>query len=244
MSLLWPVRDVREGDKITRDFLPNLSTQDPSRRLRLQAFHSNRGNGDNILVGEGRESGKDRKVVEREIENNISAINTILPEVSHAPVVAVTTATTTAAVTTTATATTVTATATTTAAAGAASQSSEIICTYLVPEWTAAEENLKSIADDKERILKVFCDREDHLNISLLSPTSRILLVDNENDADVLYLIDHTISCSGIDGFILYFYLFLFLLYFYFYIHSILINYTGCLLLFIDSTFLSILLHV
>ena len=229
MSLLWPVRDVREGDKITRDFLPNLSTQDPSRRLRLQAFHSNRGNGDNILVGEGRESGKDRKVVEREIENNISAINTILPEVSHAPAVA--TATTTAA-------------ATSTAAAGAASQSSEIMCSYLLPEWTAAEENLKSIADDKERVLKVFCDRDDHLNISLLSPTSRILLVDNENDADVLYLIDHTISCSGIDGFILYFYLFLFLLYFYFYIHSILINYTGCLLLFIDSTFLSILLDV
>ena len=212
MSLLWPVRDVREGDKITRDFLPNLSTQDPSRRLRLQAFHSNRENGDNILVGEGRESGKDRKVVEREIENNISAINTILPEVSHAPVVAVTTA----AVTTT-TATTVTAT--TTAAAGAASQSSEIIYTYLVPEWTSAAENLKSIADDKERTLKVFCDREDHLDISLLSPTSRILLVDNENDADVLYLIDHTISCSGIDRFIIYFYLFLFLLYFYFYFY-------------------------
>ena len=227
LSLLWPVRDVREGDKITRDFLPNLSTQDPSRRLRLQAFHSNRGNGDNILVGEGRESGKDRKVVEREIENNISAINTILPEVSHAPVVAttttaaataaaVTTATTTAAVTTT-TAAATTVTATTTAAAGAASQSSEIICSYLVPEWTAAEENLKSIADDKERTLKVFCDRDDHLNISLLSPTRRILLVDNENDADVLYLIDHTISCSGIDRFILYFYLFLFLLFLFFY---------------------------
>ena len=100
---------------------------------------------------------------------------------------------------TTAVAATTATTATTTAAAGAASQSSEIMCTYLVPEWTAAEENLKSIADDKERILKVFCDREDHLNISLLSPTSRILLVDNENDADVLYLIDHTISCPGTD---------------------------------------------
>ena len=64
-------------------------------------------------------------------------------------------------------------------------------------EWAAAEENLSAIVKDKKRALKVFCDREDHLNPSLMSPTQRIVLVSSPSEADVLYLIDHTISVSG-----------------------------------------------
>ena len=184
MSLLWPVRDVLEGDKITRDFLPNVSTQDPSRSLRLVAF---RKNVENVLLGKCR----DRKVIKREIVNNLLGVNTIFPDVA--------TSTSTTAATTTTTTTTTAATAATTTTA-TASHLIQITSNYhSLPEWTAAEENLQIIANDKERVLKIFCDRSDHLNITLLTPTKRILLVDNENDADVLYLIDHTISCPGTD---------------------------------------------
>ena len=182
LSLLWPVQDVLEGDKITRDFLPNVSTQDPSRSLRLLAF---RKNVENFLL-------RNSKVVKREIVNNILGVNIIFSDVAISSTATTTTSTTAAATTRT----TSTAAATTPTIA---SKLIEIASNYhSLPEWTAAEENLQIIADDKERVLKVFCDRADHLNISLLSPTKRILLVDNEDDADVLYLIDHTISCPGL----------------------------------------------
>ena len=206
LSLLWPVRDVLEGDKITRDFLPNVSTQDPSRSLRLVAF---RKNVENVLLGKCR----DRKVIKREIVNNLLGVNTIFPDVatstSTTAATTTTTTTTTAATTTTTTTTAATtttattATTTTTTATITATTASHLIQItsnyHSLPEWTAAEENLQIIANDKERVLKIFCDRSDHLNITLLTPTKRILLVDNENDADVLYLIDHTISCPGTD---------------------------------------------
>ena len=153
LSLLWPVRDVQEGDKISRDYLPNLSTQDPSRSLRLLAFHS-------------------RGIK----ENNFKS------------------AATTAATTTTATTRT---TATTTIVEPIDDTTNHSVPQSL-PQWSTAESNLRSIIDDKERVLKVFCDRPDHINNTILYPSKRIRLVNDDKDADVLYLIDHTISNEGI----------------------------------------------
>ena len=38
LSLLWPVKNIDPGDLITRNYLPNVSVQDPTRSLRLLAF--------------------------------------------------------------------------------------------------------------------------------------------------------------------------------------------------------------
>ena len=65
-------------------------------------------------------------------------------------------------------------------------------------EWAAPEENLLAIVRDKTKVLQVYCDRPDHLNPSLMAPTQRIVLVSSPAQADVLYLIDHTISVPGV----------------------------------------------
>jgi len=38
LSLLWPVRDLAEGERVTRDFLPHVPATDPTRPLRMLAF--------------------------------------------------------------------------------------------------------------------------------------------------------------------------------------------------------------
>lgn len=38
LSLLWPVRDLAEGARVTRDYLPNVPAADPTRPLRMIAF--------------------------------------------------------------------------------------------------------------------------------------------------------------------------------------------------------------
>lgn len=54
MSLLWPVKEINPGDLITRNYLPNVSLEDPTRALRLLAFHRD-GGGDGGGEGGGEE---------------------------------------------------------------------------------------------------------------------------------------------------------------------------------------------
>ena len=63
--------------------------------------------------------------------------------------------------------------------------------------WEQSLWNLRSIVHDKNRVLKIFCDRSDHLSASLLFPNNRIVMVENEKEADVLYLIEHTMTSTG-----------------------------------------------
>ena len=63
--------------------------------------------------------------------------------------------------------------------------------------WENTLRNLRSIVHDKNRVLKIFCDRSDHLSASLLFPNNRIVMVENEKEADVLYLIEHTMTSTG-----------------------------------------------
>ena len=49
----------------------------------------------------------------------------------------------------------------------------------------------------KGRALRIYCDREDHLSDLLLADSDKIILVPTPEEADVLYLVDHTISSEG-----------------------------------------------
>jgi hypothetical protein len=62
--------------------------------------------------------------------------------------------------------------------------------------WNTAESNLQNKIL-KGHAVKIYCDREDHLNASLLAASDKITLVPTPGEADVLYLVDHTVSCEG-----------------------------------------------
>ena len=54
--------------------------------------------------------------------------------------------------------------------------------------WETASEILRSAKADN-RPLRVYCDRSDHLNPSLITRKGKIVLVSRPEEADVLYLI-------------------------------------------------------
>ena len=62
--------------------------------------------------------------------------------------------------------------------------------------WITVESNLHNKIS-KGHAVKIYCDREDHLNATLLAVSDKIVLVPTPAEADVLYLVDHTISCEG-----------------------------------------------
>jgi hypothetical protein len=56
LSLLWPIKEINPGDLITRNYLPNVPLEDPTRALRLLAFHRESGvvgRGEGGEVGQG-----------------------------------------------------------------------------------------------------------------------------------------------------------------------------------------------
>lgn len=64
-------------------------------------------------------------------------------------------------------------------------------------DWQYAVDKLKSLHSNSSGtapILRVFCDRPDHLNKEFIHRTDRIQIVDTPVEADVLYLIDHTLN--------------------------------------------------
>lgn len=69
--------------------------------------------------------------------------------------------------------------------------------TPVIDSWLPALQHLSQVSagiqQSNERPLRIFCDRKDHLNSELIT-TAAITIVDNPVDADVLYLIDHTIG--------------------------------------------------
>jgi hypothetical protein len=112
ISLLWPIKDILEGDLITRDYLPNVHINDPTRKLRLLAFnpHFNPHNTDDI----NEDKNINQTVNENIAVNKLNTYPTLEPR-----------------------------------------------------EWDITQKNLDNIVRDK-KILKVFCDRTDHLNPSLM----------------------------------------------------------------------------
>eukprot|EP00596_Hydrurales_sp_CCMP1899_P003589 CAMPEP_0119053678 /NCGR_PEP_ID=MMETSP1177-20130426/74576_1 /TAXON_ID=2985 /ORGANISM="Ochromonas sp, Strain CCMP1899" /LENGTH=801 /DNA_ID=CAMNT_0007033687 /DNA_START=197 /DNA_END=2600 /DNA_ORIENTATION=+ len=135
LSLLWPIKDILEGDIITRDYLPNVHINDPTRKLRLLAFNSHNTDEINLNLNINQNTNEN-------IPDNLKVNIYPTPEPG---------------------------------------------------EWDQTQTNLGHNVKDKT-ILKVFCDRSDHLNPSLMIPSDRIRLVSTPSEADVLYLIDHIIN--------------------------------------------------
>lgn len=46
------------------------------------------------------------------------------------------------------------------------------------------------------KVLKIFCDRSDHLSPALISRTDRLILVESPEEADALFLIDHVFGIN------------------------------------------------
>jgi hypothetical protein len=112
LSLLWPIKDIFEGDVITRDYLPNVHINDPTRKLRLLAFNPHNTDDNNLNKNMNQNTNED-------ITENLKLTTYHTPEPN---------------------------------------------------EWDQTQTNLDNIVKDK-KILKVFCDRSDHLNPSLMIPS-------------------------------------------------------------------------
>lgn len=159
LSLLWPLRDIQEGDLVTRDYLPNVPPLDVTRKLRLLAF-----------------SGDDSDIV-----TALGGTHVGIGVTSCVPI------------------------------ATPQTEAHALQLLWIEEGWASAVRNLADIAEDAKKTLKVFCDRSDHLCSSLMSNTlrthgdgthtHRIVLVDNAEEADVLYLVDHTIAAAGNERF-------------------------------------------
>lgn len=157
--------DIQTGDVITRDYLPNVPTEDPSRPLRLKAFHREgmrAPDGASVETAAGTEAEAEARTTDTAQSSTFASVPTPGPAPAPAPV------------------------------------PTSVPSLETPLEWSAAEENLSVIVKDKSKALKVYCDRPDHLNPSLMHPTQRIVLVSTPVQADVLYLIDHTISAPGV----------------------------------------------
>lgn len=61
-------------------------------------------------------------------------------------------------------------------------------------KWKSIYDKLEQIKLDSSRKLKVYCDRSDHINASYLEQSEKIEIVSNAEEADALYLIDHTLD--------------------------------------------------
>ena len=162
LSVIWPVRDIEIGEIITRDYLPNVSVQDPSRSLRLLGFYAGRegreGKGEGGgRVKEGKKGMKERECGGKDCEEEVrhgsgegvvdGIEGNLTPFTMRATITATTTAaetttttitTTAAAASTTTTAATTTAATTTTAAATAATTATTTATTTTTTATTTA----------------------------------------------------------------------------------------------------------
>jgi hypothetical protein len=150
LSLVWPIKKIAAGDMVTRDFLPNVSHDDPTRPLRLLAFSRDPATMLHSLKDRG-------SLGFAEVADSLSSAS-ISVSIDSKPA----------------------------AAADASGTGASPL-----PDWSDALQNIETIANGVNS-LKVFCDRPDHLNPALIHRKDRIQLVDKPDDADVLYLIDHT----------------------------------------------------
>jgi len=176
VSVMWPVRDIEEGECITRDYLPSLPlplTTTPSlsspaklilllRRLRLLAFisvHRQTFLKDKFLLIMNQYHSN----IETSDSSDHSVPNKVLSDPS----------------------------ASTTYTSDASYQSSLMITPP--PAWDSITKKLMDIREHGGT-LQVYCDRAAHLTDSMITDHRRIRVTNDPYGADVLYLIGRTID--------------------------------------------------
>jgi hypothetical protein len=66
--------------------------------------------------------------------------------------------------------------------------------------WKSQLDHLADTSKSQQSVLKIFCDRQDHINSSFLRSGGRFQFVTNPSEAHILYLIDHTTEDKNLNG--------------------------------------------
>lgn len=153
VSLLWPVQNIAVGDVLTRDYLPSVPVEHPTRALRLLGYLYP------LLSAAGIDN-QFAALINTSYTNADSSLSSSSEKMDG-------------------------------------SVSSSISASVDWKDSLATLESLKVTDSPPPKILKVFCDRPDHLCKDFIHRTDRIRIVDSPAEADVLYLIDHTVSAPS-----------------------------------------------